>query len=49
MNRHIFTFSVFLLMSMAKGYAEVADTIDYKTDEIEVTASRIKTPLPKAS
>ena len=27
----------------------LADTIDYKTDEIEVTASRIKTPLPKAS
>ena len=49
MNRHIYTFSVFLLTCMAKGYAEVADTIDYKTDEIEVTASRIKTPLPKAS
>lgn len=48
MNRHIFTFSVIALLTTI-GYANEADSVFYETDEIEVTASRIRTPLPKAS
>ena len=47
MKRQIYTF--FLLMFFTTVCAEELDSLFYETDEIEVTASRIKTPLPKAS